>query len=243
MPPGQPAPKFKCPHCGKWRTRHTINIHLAKEADAFELPSSDSDGAGGPNNDNDADAKLTDATGDFDNSDGDLNDGGDGGLDDVTMAFGPEHHEELAHNHNEVNPGPANNIDPPANVGVDPLPSANINPPPDNAHIGAHVPLLAEVYRILHNPPVVLGQWDDPVPSDASEDGNDSGDAGSVSSNEDPPYIKREDEFGLDPEDEPHINPNLLRDFLEEYLVNLGDNEWEELHKQSRTEQKGPQDA
>lgn len=136
MPPGQPVPKYECPHCGKWHTQHTINIHLAKEVEAFELLSLDLDG---PNNNNNPDIELANAAEDLGENNGDLNNNNPG---DVDMESGPEH-QGMSHlfarnnllilslpEHDKIDLGLAGDID--------------ARQPPNPAHIGADVPILGE---------------------------------------------------------------------------------------------------
>ncbi|KAF8751525.1 Transposase family tnp2 [Rhizoctonia solani] len=120
-------------------------------------------------------------------------------------------------------------LGPPAHADLDPLANNDLHdmPPPLE-----HVQILDDLWRILRNPHAMLDQWGDYVEPDASEADDRSIREGSVSSNKDPAFEERMDEPELDPNnpnDEPYIDIDVLRNFLNEHLAELDDDKWEEL--------------
>ncbi|QRW14127.1 Transposase family Tnp2 protein [Ceratobasidium sp. AG-Ba] len=207
-----PRPARACPHCGKLRSERQIKRHLEPYREGTGYMS-DSEAESSSDNVDDADNPPQPAL--------------------------PVDH---APNHMDVDPPPDlvnANPHPPVDIHVPPVgvnnPLANDQHPPPDANLNGlqplftHIPLLENVYRILRNPHGAIDEWGNLISPDPSEADYEPEDDGSVSSNEDPLFDEQVDELRLDPDDEPRIDQALLREFLEEFLVGLDDDEWDEL--------------
>ncbi|QRW20476.1 Transposase family Tnp2 protein [Rhizoctonia solani] len=198
--PRPPKPKRVCPHCNLPRSERQIRRHLEPYQEGRGyMLDSESE----PDSGN---------TSSSDNADKE-----------------PDHPHVLGQD--KVPPNVPGDIDlgPPAHADLDPLANNDLHdmPPPLE-----HVQILDDLRRILRNPHAMLDQWGNYVKPDASEADDRSIRKGSVSSNKDPAFKERMDEPKLDPNnpnDEPYIDIDVLRNFLNKHLAELDNDEWEEL--------------
>ncbi|KAG8726824.1 hypothetical protein FRC10_006692, partial [Ceratobasidium sp. 414] len=94
----------------------------------------------------------------------------------------------------------------------------------------AILPLLKPIYQLLRNPPVVINDWAEPGEDEAPEPGDEADDERSINGDPAPEYVEREDEPGLDPDDEPDLADDELRGLFEMNMEDLDDDEWMDLY-------------
>lgn len=75
---------------------------------------------------------------------------------------------------------------------------------------------------------MTIDDWPNPIEPESSDAGDES-DAESADGDHNPEYMEREVPLGLNGEDEPEIDHNELRAFLEAHLDYMNDDEWEDL--------------
>ncbi|KAF8601344.1 hypothetical protein BDV93DRAFT_510076 [Ceratobasidium sp. AG-I] len=101
---------------------------------------------------------------------------------------------------------------------------ANMSLADDEESVLAPPPELQHVQGLRRNPPVTIEDWPDPEDDNSAASEDDEGPINDV--DQDPAYVERDPLAGFGPEDEPVLDDEQLRAFLEAELGDLADEEW-----------------
>ncbi|KAG8741316.1 hypothetical protein FRC10_003020, partial [Ceratobasidium sp. 414] len=201
---GRPEPTSKCPCCSQMLGRRQIDRHI--EELAGRMVSSPSDVEMSDDEGSNAGGILA-AADDLGHGDG------LGAVEDPGAVGGLGAGEDL---------GAGDRL------GVDQVPGQMPIDDPNNID-PAVLPLLAPIYRLLLNPPVAINDWAEPGEHEEPE-ANESDDEEPIGGNPALEYVEREAPLGLDPNDEPDLADDELRNLFEENMEDLDDDEWIELY-------------
>ncbi|KAG8729050.1 hypothetical protein FRC10_004331, partial [Ceratobasidium sp. 414] len=83
-------------------------------------------------------------------------------------------------------------------------------------------------HGLRHNPTAMVEEWPDP---DGSSVGSDLGDAEPIDGAErDPEFVERVEPLGFHPDDEPEMDDEVVRAFLDLNLGDLAEDEWIDMY-------------